>query len=126
LIDDYFRGLMKLVMESRIVASHEIALERRDAESGYVRGDIYFVDGSRLHLREFVNAEFTVERFTYAYHYQKTDGSFVFRYDRTKHFPALPNFPHHKHVNDESNVESAAPPYLAIVLKEIESLISIE
>lgn len=34
-------------------------------------------------------------------------------------------FPHHKHVNAESNVVSAAPPDLATVLKEIESIIAL-
>ena len=40
--------------------------------------------------------------------------------------PDLHNFPHHKHVGDESNVVSVDPHDLTSVLKEIESLIVIE
>lgn len=42
------------------------------------------------------SGEFEIERFSYAYHYQRADGTFVFRYDNTAHFPELENFPHHQ------------------------------
>jgi len=89
-----------------------------------VRGDIYFLDDSLLHFREFVNTQTGAERFMYVYHYQRSDRSLVFRYDNTTHFPDLPDFPHHKHTADESNVTSATLPDLSAVLKEIESLIA--
>lgn len=43
-----------------------------------------------------------------------------------EHFPDLPNFPHHKHVNAESNVVPATPPDLAMVLHEIGMLIGVD
>ncbi|HXH08554.1 MAG TPA: DUF6516 family protein [Alphaproteobacteria bacterium] len=60
----------------------------------------------------------------YAYHYQRRDGTFVFRYDNTPHFPTLPTFPHHKHECNESNVVSASPPDLQAVLTEIQGLLA--
>jgi hypothetical protein len=35
--------------------------------------------------------------------YQHSDGTFVFRYDNTPHYSALPTFPHHKHEGSGSN-----------------------
>lgn len=126
MIDDYFRQLINLLESSRIVKSHEVTFDKRERDAGYVRGDIFFADGSRLHFREFINAEFVVERISYTYHYQRAEGTFVFRYDDSEHYPDLPNFPHHKHMDDESHVLSVIPPDLSSVLKEIESLIVVE
>lgn len=47
----------------------------------------------------------------------------AFRYDDTPHYPDLPGFPHHKHVDQESAVVPAKPPDLAAVVAEIEQLI---
>ncbi len=126
MIDDYFRELANLLKSSRIIRLHQVTQDKRERDSGYVRGDIFFADGSLLHFRELVNTEFGVQRISYTYHYQRADGTFVFRYDDSEHYPDLSNFPHHKHAGDESYVTSATPPDLASVLKEIESLIAVE
>ena len=125
MIDDYFRELTNTLNNSRIIRAHETNFDQRERESGYVRGNVYFADGSLLHFREFVNTKPTIERISYTYHYQKANGTFVFRYDDSEHFPEPPNFPYHKHINAESNVVSSTPPDLATVLKEIESLIAL-
>jgi hypothetical protein len=96
----------------------------RSAHIGLVRGEIYFLDGSLLHIREFVNVEHGVERYTYAYHYQRADSSLVFRYDDTPHFPDLPSFPHHKHEHSEANVMPSTPQDLEAVLAEIHHLVA--
>jgi hypothetical protein len=48
----------------------------------------------------------------------------IFRYDNTEHHRKLnlPNFPHHKHEGSENNVISSNAPFLAEILKEIESI----
>ena len=79
MIDDNFRQLLDTLKHSRIIRTHEVEFDKREPESGYVRGNVYFVDGSQLHFREFVDTERTVERVSYTYHYQKADGTFVFR-----------------------------------------------
>jgi hypothetical protein len=77
-----------------------------------------------LHLREFVNVQRGIDRYMYAYHYQRPDGTLVFRYDNTPHFSALPTFPHHKHEGTESTVLPATPPDLQAILAEIQGLIN--
>jgi hypothetical protein len=127
-IDDYFETVRELIAVSPVIRSSNVAYDRRSDEFGFMRGDLYFIDDSHLHFREFVRqiGNAPAERYTYAFHYKKADGVFVFRYDDTRHYPHLPNFPHHKHVGDESNVTSVSPPDLASVLKEIESLIAVD
>jgi len=124
LIEDYFRQVATLITNAGIIHSSSITYDKRSTYVGFIRGDIYFLDGSLLHLREFVNVQHGIERYMYAYHYQRPDGTLVFRYDNTPHFPALPTFPHHKHEGSESNVVSASPPDLQAILTEIQDLIA--
>ena len=118
-LDDYFRLVDGLLSNLDIAYARQVSYDKRSHDTGFVRGQIIFVDGSVLHLREFVAVEQQIERYTYAYHYQRSDGSLIFRYDRTPHFPYLPNFPHHKHVHVETNVISASEPDLFSVIDEI-------
>lgn len=124
MIEDYFHQIDILITASRIVHSSSITHDKRSTHIGFIRGDIYFLDSSHLHFREFVNVEHGVDRYMYVYHYQRPDDTFIFRYDNAPHFPDLSNFPHHKHESDESNVVPATPPDLQTVLAEIRELVS--
>jgi hypothetical protein len=123
LIDDYFQSLLEIVSHSTVIQSSSITLDKRSAFVGVVRGDLQFLDNSRLHFREFVNTQDRIERYMYVYHYQRADQTLIFRYDNTTHYPGLANFPHHKHITGESNVVPTSLPDLSRVLKEIESLL---
>ncbi|MCA9933139.1 MAG: hypothetical protein KC415_04415 [Anaerolineales bacterium] len=118
-IDDYHQSLLDRINASPIVRSVNVVLDKRTLRAGFIRGDLFFADGSRLYFRELVELQSSVVRHMYSYHYQREDFSLIFRYDDTAHFPNLPGFPHHKHVGDE--VQSAEPPDLTAVLQEIES-----
>ena len=122
MIDAYFRSILAVLGASPVVQSHDVAFEKRGPSAGYVRGTVFFADESQLHFREFVNAQAGIERFTYVYHCQAADGSLIFRYDNTPHFPSLSSFPHHKHLADETSVMACVAPSLAQVLAEIEAL----
>lgn len=89
---------------------------------GHVRGTLRFYDGSRLVFEEktLMRARH-IEKITYRYHYQHTDGTMVFRYDNAPHYPDLPNFPYHKHVGDR--VEPAEAPDLHDVLAEVDGIL---
>ena len=124
MIEDYFRQIETLVVGASIVRFFNITYDKRSAYIGFIRGSIYFLDGSLLHLREFVDVEHGIERYMYAYHYQRLDGVLVFRYDNAPHFPNLPTFPQHKHEGSESHVVSAGLIDLEAVLAEIRGLMS--
>ena len=88
-----------------------------------IRADVRFLDGSRLSVVEEVEQAGIrdTRRIAYKFHYQRADGTLVFRYDSSPHHPHLSTFPSHKHVGD--SVVEAQPPDLAEVLREIAALI---
>jgi len=118
-IDEYFRTIDDFLVGLDIAFARQVNYDKRSSDTGFLRGQIYFIDGSVLHFREFVAIEEQIDRYKYAYHYQTADGSLVFRYDRTPHFPQLANFPHHKHIGEETDVIPADAPDLFRVVQEI-------
>jgi len=121
-IAGYFRYVSGILALSRIVKSQDVHTEKRTPTEGYLRGAVFFKDGSRLHFRELVTTDPSVQRVSYIYHYMRADETIIFRYDDADHFPALPSAPHHKHIG-ENDVVAANAPDLQSVLKEIETLI---
>jgi len=124
LIEDYFQHMELLIASDPVVHLPRVTYDKRSATVGFIRGELIFLDGSQLHFREYVHVLPTVERYAYAYHYQSSATILIFRYDNTPHSPTLPNFPHHKHVNDETNVVSVNAPDLQTVLTEIRKLVT--
>jgi hypothetical protein len=118
-IEDYFQHIASCIASADIVHSSSITYDKRSSYIGFIRGNISFLDGSRLHLREFVNIQHGVERYMYAYQYQSPTDDLVFRYGNTPHFRTLPTFPHHKHDGSESNVIAAMPPDLQAIFAEV-------
>ena len=123
MIEDYSQEIDALINQSALVHSSSITYDKRSTFVGSIRAEVFFLDGSRLHFREFINVQHDLDRYMYVYHYQRSDGTLSFRYDNAPHFPALRTFPHHKHDGDELNVVSASPSDLLGVLTEIETLI---
>jgi len=89
--------------------------------------EIYFIDGSALHLREFIDVETDVDRLIYVYQYMNPDKELVFRYDNTGHHKELNlrTRPHHKHEGNEYNIRASSAPDLMAILKEIEVLVKL-
>ena len=121
-IAGYFRYVSGILALSRIVKSQDIHTEKRTPTEGFLRGDVIFKDGSRLHFRELVSTDPSVQWISYTYQYVRADGTTIFRYDDADHFSKLPSAPHHKHVG-ENEVIAVDSPDLESVLKEIEALI---
>lgn len=121
-IAGYFEQVASRLAFSRAVQSQELRTEKRTPTEGYLRGEVLFKDGSRLHFRELVSADPSVQLVSYTYQYMRADGTLIFRYDNTDHFPHLPTAPHHKHLG-ENEVIAANAPDLQSVLKEIEGII---
>jgi hypothetical protein len=108
-----------------IYSRHEIVVEEfeffdRSAVAGrtselFVR--LRFWDGSLLQVEEaLVVQAFTIIKTRYNYHYQRADGTLVFRYDNAPHYPDLSGFPEHKHGSEQ--VLPAPAPDLSQVLIE--------
>jgi len=118
-----YRYLSRL--QSTIYSHREIEIERlvihsTTALSGQIWGRLCFYDGSLLEFEEKLTLrDDDIEKIDYRHHYQRADGTCIFRYDNAPHHPGLPGFPEHKHTL--TGVEPAEPPDLSEVLKEIDT-----
>jgi hypothetical protein len=126
-IEAYFQQLREAIDSCPIVRSFNVTYDKRGSHEGFIRGEVYLVDGSILHLREFVDVEIGVDRLTYVYQYMSPAKKLIFRYDNTGHHKKLnlPTYPHHKHEGSEHNVVASSAPDLAVVLSEIETLVEL-
>ena len=84
-IEAYFQQLRETIDACPIVHSFNVTYDKRGSHEGFIRGEVYFVDGSILHLREFVDVEIEVERLTHVYQYMDSAKRLVFRCDNTGH-----------------------------------------
>ena len=94
-IEAYFQQLRQTIDACAVIRSFNVTYDKRGTHEGFIRGEIYFIDGSTRHFREFVDVEITVERLTYSYHYVDSSNKLVFRYDNTGHHKkiGLPTYP---------------------------------
>ena len=74
-----------------------------------------------------VYSELKIDRQMYSYQYMNKEKALIFRYDNAENHQKLnlTNFPHHKHDGNEKNIVNSDAPFLADVLKEIETIVSI-
>ena len=106
-LDSFHRAIGK-IDDYGFAESIEIKVEIRAAKQAEAKAKIVLVDGSVLHIREYVDAEYKVEIISYAYQYQDEKGKLIFRYDNARHKPEL-GFKDHKHFNDGSIAQSTMP-----------------
>ncbi len=122
-IEVYFRQVHDALETCPAVQAFHVAYDKRSTHEGFIRGEVYFVGGSILHLREFVDVETTPDRLTYVHQYMDPSQRLVFRYDNTGHHRKrnLSTYPHHKHDGSEDNVVVSPAPTLIQVLDESSS-----
>jgi reverse gyrase len=126
-IEAYFEQIREAIETCPVIQAFNVTYDKRGTYEGFIRGEIYFIDGSILHLREFVDAEDIPERLTYVYQYMTPSQQLVFRYDNTGHHRKLnlSTYPHHKHHDAEDNVVISSAPDLPQILSEIEDLVEL-
>lgn len=126
LIENYFERIRTLLKNSPIIENFELDTEKRTENLGFIRGNITFIDGSRLYIREFVEVEMIINRGKYSYQYIDPKGKLVFRYYNAPHHQKLnlPSFPHHKHDLQEDRIVPSKAPFLEEVFREIEQIIN--
>ncbi|MBI3170286.1 MAG: hypothetical protein HYZ22_17515 [Chloroflexi bacterium] len=123
MIEQYFQSMLDLLAALPFVESSNVNLEKRGDLAGFIRGEVEFRDGSSLlFFRELIDLRFPLQKVMYAYHYQKSDGTLIFRYDNTAHHSSVSTFPIHKHLMG-GDVTSSEIPSLEQVMREIEELI---
>lgn len=126
-IELYFQQIRETIEVCLILSSSNVTYDKRGTHEGFVHGELYFADGSTLHLREFIEVETHINRLMYVYQYMSAAKTLVFRYDNTGHHKKLnlPTYPHHKHEGVQDNIVPSSAPDLAAVLTEIERFINL-
>jgi hypothetical protein len=112
-------------IQNILYSRREITLELLRAREvvpdreGMVEGRLRFWDGSLLEFTEtLIERGVVLIKTDYAYHFQDTQNQLIFRYDNAPHHPEVSTHPHHKHTS--KGIETANPPYLNDVLREID------
>ena len=89
--------ILKLLEESPIVDSFEVLRFSQWNSGAYVKLKIYIVDGTLLHVREYIDEK---ERH-YSFHWQDENAGLICRWDNSWHHPYIQTHPHHKHERKE-------------------------
>ncbi|MBI3913283.1 MAG: hypothetical protein HY327_03750 [Chloroflexi bacterium] len=104
-IDDYLEALnAKLRKISALVVSS--AVQREIDENlgiGFIKGQINFVDGSRLEFTE----QLPIERHKYRIHLMDATNTLIVRWDSAPHHRDLDSFPYHLHTPKNVEAHSA-------------------
>jgi len=120
LIEEYFsqvKGVVDQYATANFVTSTNLTFDSRPGDQGILSGMIEFVDNSRLHFREYLDAfEDKIEKVMYSYHYQNASRKLILRYDNSAHKPRLQS---EEHRHDAAGVRDFTAPRLADVLSEI-------
>lgn len=92
-------------------------------ERGNFRAQVRFYNESELTIREDAEESHSqgINRIKYVFQYQRADGTLIFRYDNSPHYPDLPTFPAHKHTPE--GVIAAEAPDLTDILHEIDGIL---
>jgi hypothetical protein len=121
-INRYLSRLYDTILSRSEIQIEAIHLERLAEDQGLIVADLRFFDGSMLSFDERVHVERgRVVKIKYRYHYQRADGTLIFRYDNAPHHPEVSTFPDHIHI--EGSVEATEPPDLSNVLRRIDGLL---
>jgi hypothetical protein len=88
--------------------SIDIREEIRAAKQAVIKSKIILINRSVLHITEFIDAKYGLERIGYAYQYQDKEGKVIFRYDNARHRPDL-GFGDYKHLAGGAIVQTAMP-----------------
>ena len=103
-----FRQALEKLENYGYTESIEIKEEIRPNKQAIVKAKITLVDRSVLHIKEYLDAKYKIEKVSYAYQYQDRNGELIFRYDNAVHRPAL-RFKEHKHTKDGVIIEASLP-----------------
>ncbi|MBS3027985.1 DUF6516 family protein [Dolichospermum sp. ST_con] len=121
-IQDYINTVKIKLATSRIIIKIAIVEEKILLDRGYFRARLTLVNNDFLEIAE----SFTIIEghfVTLGYRYQWMDEQkekLRKRWDNVQHFPNLPNFPHHVHIIEESNVEPSQSHNILELIEVIE------
>jgi hypothetical protein len=121
----YLDAILLKLTTSLIIKSVEVVQERSLEDRGFVRVRLRLVNDDFVEVAEFfVIAQGQVQTVEYRYQWMDPDQKHLRkRWDNARHYPDLPNFPHHVHVEDENTVEPGHPMGIVELIEVLEHTI---
>ncbi|MBI4698264.1 MAG: hypothetical protein HY758_04980 [Nitrospirae bacterium] len=123
-IKDYLNELLNIFAANPYLESQNLSFEERPPNSAYLTGILTFINGSKLHLKEFIVFKSEdVNILKYGYSYLTKDDVLIFRYDNALDPQAkkVSTYPEHKHSPEK--ILPAQKPAFDQILREISGLI---
>ena len=111
---DLFRKAMEKFEKYGYADIVEVREEIRANKQAILIAKVVLIDNSILHIREYIDAKYGINRVSYAYQYQNSSDQLIFRYDNAVHRPAL-GFKDHRHSHDGKIYEVALPDIFELV-----------
>jgi len=111
---DLFRKAMEKFEKYGYADIVEIREEIRANKQAILNVKVVLINQSVLHIKEYLDAKYRINRVSYAYQYQDRTGRLIFRYDNAAHRPAL-RFKEHRHSSDGKIYEAALPDIFDLV-----------
>ena len=111
-----FREAIDKIDRYGYAESVDLHQELRAGKQAFLQVTVVLVDGSSLHIKEYVDAMYGIEKVSYGYQYQDVRGDVIFRYDNAAHKPSL-NRKEHKHT--KSRIIEISPPDIVDLVDEI-------
>ena len=92
----------------------EIREKFRAHKKSILIAKVVLIENYILHIKEYIDAKYGIDRVSYAYQYQDSADRLIFRYDNAAHRPAL-GFKEHRHSSDGKIYEAALPDIFDLV-----------
>ena len=111
LLNEYlnrFRKGIQKIEDYGYADSIDIREEIRANKQAILNVKVVLINQYVLHIKEYLDAKYRINRVSYAYQYQDRTGRLIFRYDNAAHRPVL-GFNEHKHSSDGTICEAALP-----------------
>jgi hypothetical protein len=118
---DEFKDCLQTFDDYGLSTRIDFSAEIRPGSQAFLRARIQFIDTSELHIREFLLEQGTIQHLSYAYQYQRQDGTLIFRYDNAKHRPDL-GFERHKHQPDGSIIPANLPDIEFLIIEIVDHI----
>ncbi len=120
MLKKYADTVESAIRDSALVSTYAVSTVQLSPNTGYVEGEVTFVNASRLVFFTFLRqsqADWGIEK--YRYHFMDADNQLIFRYDNAPHHPTVASFPHHKHLSHQ--IVDSPEPDITLVIAEAEA-----
>jgi len=125
---EYLSAVELALVESSVIVSFSVMRQWANSDDGYIRVRATLRNNDFLEAAEyFLQEGEDVVTIDYRYHWTSPDKQQLRRrWDNTPDHPELPNFPHHCHIESETNVVSSEAMNMLQLLKALHDLIAPE